>query len=63
MPDTVLHTDQGGELVVQGGPRPYLWIGGKDNRCVGTVETDLRALRDALTVALRDARREAMADA
>lgn len=51
-----LHSDHGGELVVVNGPRPYLWVGGKDNRCVATVETStLRELHEAIGAALRHA--------
>lgn len=44
-----IQTDRSGQVELLDGDEPYLWIGGRDNRCVGIVEgADLVALRDAL---------------
>jgi hypothetical protein len=46
-----------GHIEVVGGAHPYLWLGGPDDRCIGVVSTEaMRALRDAMTAALRRAR-------
>lgn len=44
-------------LSVIGGAHPYVWVG--DSACYATLDTKhLRRLRDALTRALRDARKD-----
>lgn len=42
-------------IEIVGGPKPYVWVGDKNGRYLGSVD-DLGALRDALTASLRRAR-------